>query len=70
MVYDLGILNKQKETDLGVINKQPVQDIGTLSKEPAKDLGVIRRPEKIIYILITEDNCILITEDELYNLIV
>lgn len=68
MFYDLGVLNKQESIDLGIIDKQPVQDIGFLSKESAKDLGVMIKPEKIIYILITEDNYKLITEDSSYML--
>lgn len=59
MFYDLGVLLKQKSTDLGILYRQSIIDMGTIIK-----------PEKFIYILITEDDYILITEDESYKLIV
>lgn len=59
MFYDLGVLLKQKSTDLGTLYKQSIINMGTIIK-----------PEKFIYILITEDDYILITEDESYKLIV
>lgn len=59
MFYDLGILSKQKANDLGILNKQSV-----------KDIGIIIKPEKFIYILITEDDYVLITEDNLYKIMI
>lgn len=59
MFYDLGVLLKQKSTDLGTLYRQSIINMGTIIK-----------PEKFIYILITEDDYILITEDESYKLIV
>lgn len=56
--------------DLGALNKQQAVDLGILKKESIKDIGVIIKPEKFVYILITEDDYILITEDELHKLIV
>ncbi len=59
MFYDLGILSKQQANNVGTLYKQSVINIGTIIK-----------PEKFVYILITEDDYILITEDESYKLIV
>lgn len=59
MFYDLGVLLKQKSTDLGTLYRQSIINMGTIIK-----------PEKFVYILITEDDYILITEDESYKLIV
>ena len=59
MFYDLGILAKQEANDLGIISKQEIQDI-----------GIIIKPPKFVYMLLTEDDYILITEDEFYKLIV
>lgn len=59
MFYDLGVLFKQESTDLGILYKQSTINMGTIIK-----------PEKFVYILITEDNYILITEDDSYKLIV
>ncbi len=56
--------------DLGALNKQQAVDLGILKKESIKDIGIIIKPEKFVYILITEDDYILITEDELHKLIV
>lgn len=59
MFYDLGVLLKQKSTDLGTLYRQSIINMGTIIK-----------PEKFVYILITEDDYILMTEDESYKLIV
>lgn len=45
-------------------------DLGILKKQEVKDIGIIVRPEKFIYILITEDDYTLITEDDNNKLIV
>lgn len=45
-------------------------DLGILKKQEVKDIGIIVRPEKFIYILITEDDYALITEDDNNKLIV
>ena len=44
MFYDLGILSKQQANNVGTLYKQSVINIGTIIK-----------PEKFVYILITED---------------
>ena len=59
MFYNLGILSKQQANNVGTLYKQSVINIGTIIK-----------PEKFVYILITENDYILITEDENYKLIV
>lgn len=59
MFYDLGTLSKQESIDLGLLCKQNIINMGTIIK-----------PEKFVYILLTEDDYILITEDEFYELIV
>lgn len=59
MFYDLGFLTKQEVNDLGILNKAKIEDI-----------GIIIKPEKFVYMLITEDDYIFITEDESYELIV
>lgn len=59
MFYDLGTLKKQEAKSLGILNKQKEQNI-----------GIIIKPEKFVYMLVTEDDYILITEDEYYKLIV
>ena len=50
--------------------KQKSTDLGTLYRQSIINMGTIIKPEKFIYILITEDDYILITEDESYKLIV
>lgn len=70
MFFDLGSLKKQEANDLGTLSKRPIEDIGILSKEFAKDLGVMFKTKSYIYMLITEDNYKLITEDSSYNLII
>ncbi len=59
MYYDLGVLSKQKPNDLGLLYKQS-----------AINMGILIKPEKFVYILITEDDYIFITEDDAYELIV
>ena len=44
-------------------------DIGTLEKQIPQDIGIILRPERFICFLITEDDFILITENNSYELI-
>lgn len=59
MFYDLGTLKKQKTQNLGVLNRQKEQN-----------MGIMIKPGKFVYILITENDYMLITEDEKYKIIV
>lgn len=56
--------------DLGILSKQQTNNLGLLSKQSVKEIGPIIKPEKFVFLLITEDDFILITEDTSYMLIV
>ena len=56
--------------DLGVLSKQQPENIGTIYKQNSINMGNIIKPEKFVYILITEDDYMLVTEDNSYKLIV